>query len=495
MKEIEKLVNRIQEEGYLVSPGAIDRLKEIDDPERKSLSIIERLREIREPEEFIDSKAVEELLEEEKEEVEVEGSLYNPIAKEHEAEIEIINKDLAKESESTGSVEDFVENFKNRYEKTHKILKTRGENSAVKIKDVKKKKGDHVKVIGLITEKRTTKNSHIFLRVEDPTGMMKALVPSGNEEIKRKMEDTVYDEVIAFEGKLTNDDLFIINEIYYPDVPVREVKTTEEDIAIATTSDLHIGSKYFLEDNFKSFIEWLKGKKGNKRQKELAGKVKYLTIAGDLVDGVGVYPQQEEELEITDIYGQYKKLCDFIREIPSHIEIIIATGNHDAINKADPQPKLDPVLAEELGEMSNVTLVGSPAMLKLNGLKTLIYHGTSFDEIIANVPSLNYEKIKDVMKKTLKSRHVHPIYGEKPITPEREDHLVIEEPPDIYQAGHVHKNDYTKYKGTICVNSGTWQKVTPFQKKLGHKPTPCKLPVIETKKGKINVVRFDKGLS
>ncbi len=493
MEKIDQAINKIQENGYLVSSGAIDRIKELEDHNTVLDSIIERLKDSDFSEGFIEAEDIDELLDQEKE-VEIQGSLYTPLAKEHEAKIDILDKDLTKQSESTGKVKDFVENFKSRYHKIHNILKDRGENSAIQIENVKDKKNENVKVIGLLAEEKTTKNNHIFMKIEDPTGIMKALIPSGNKETKRKMENIIDDEVIALDGKMSNNDLFIVNDVHYPDTPIKEVETTEEDLAIVTTSDIHLGSKHFLEKNFKSFIEWLKGKKGNKKQKELAEKVKYITIAGDLAEGVGVYPDQEQELEITDIYGQYKKIGEYLEQIPSHIEIIIGTGNHDAANKADPQPKLDPVIAGRISELDNVTLVGSPSTFKLHGLKTLMYHGTSFDDIIAQMPKANHEKVKEIMEKTLKCRHVHPIYGEKPITPEREDHLVIEEVPDIYHTGHIHRNDYTKYKGTICVNSGTWQKTTPYQKKLGHTPTPGKLPVIETKKGKINVLRFDKGL-
>ncbi len=491
MEKVQKAVKRIKEKGYLVSAETIEELKEKEEP----LKIVEKIEEsTSESKAIIEPEDLERKEETEKKEVKTKGSLEHIEAKQHDADIEIINKDLSKESTSKGEVEDFVANFCNRHEKIHRILRSRGENSAVDIEQAKQKE-NKMKVIGLVTEKKTTKNGHIFMKIEDPTGLMKALVPNNKKETIKQTEDLVNDEVVALEGHMGNNNLFIIENIHYPDIPVKEQRTTEEDIAIVTTSDIHVGSNYFLKENFKSFIDWLKGDKGNKRQRKLAEKVKYVTMAGDLVDGVGIYPEQENELELADIHEQYKQFKKYIEEIPSHIHVIIGPGNHDAVNKADPQPRIAPEIIEELDELPNVIMVGSPAMLKLNGLKYLMYHGTSFDDIIPQIKSASYENIKGVMKKTLKSRHLHPIYGEKPITPEREDHLVIEEVPDIYHTGHVHKNGYDKYRGTICVNSGTWQEMTPFQRKIGHKPTPGKLPVIETKKGKINVLRFDKGLN
>jgi len=488
MEKIQTAVKTLREKGYLVSPETIDHLKQEENPEELAKKINEKTPE---------SKAIiepEDLKKKKRKQIEVKGSLEDFKSKQHEAEIEILKKDISKESTSKGEVEDFVENFKSRHRKIHKILRNRGENSAVDIERAKDKEED-MKIIGLITEKKTTKNGHVFMRLEDPTGLMKALVPNNQKELIEETNELVNDEVIAVEGHMGNNNLFIINNIHCPDLPVRELKTTEEDIAIVTTSDLHIGSKYFLEKNFEAFIEWLRGERGNERQRELAKKVKYLTIAGDLVDGVGVYPEQEKELTLTDIYQQYKQFKKYVEQIPDHIQIIIGPGNHDAVNKADPQPKIPPELIEGLEELPNIIMVGSPAVVKLHGLKFLMYHGTSFDDIIPQIKSASYENIKGVLKKTLKARHLHPIYGEKPVTPEREDHLVIEEAPDIYHTGHVHKNGYDKYRGTLCVNSGTWQEKTPYQKKIGHKPTPGKLPVIETKTGKINVLRFDQGIN
>jgi DNA polymerase II small subunit len=77
------------------------------------------------------------------------------------------------------------------------------------------------------------------------------------------------------------------------------------------------------------------------------------------------------------------------------------------------------------------------------------------------------------MKILLKSRHLSPIYGNRtPIAPESEDMLVIEDVPDIFHAGHVHMTEVGRYKGTLIVNSGAWQRQTKFQQTMGITPTP-----------------------
>ncbi len=61
--------------------------------------------------------------------------------------------------------------------------------------------------------------------------------------------------------------------------------------------------------------------------KTLASKVKYVVVDGDIVDGIGVYPNQDRDLAILDIYAQYKLFFNLISMIPDyiHIFVILAT--------------------------------------------------------------------------------------------------------------------------------------------------------------------------
>ena len=67
------------------------------------------------------------------------------------------------------------------------------------------------------------------------------------------------------------------------------------------------------------------------------------------------------------------------------------------------------------------------------------------------------------------------------IAPAEEDHLVIQEIPDIFHAGHVHTLDRMDYRGTLILNSGTWQDQTKFQANMGIVPTPGKVPIVNPK--------------
>ena len=43
---------------------------------------------------------------------------------------------------------------------------------------------------------------------------------------------------------------------------------------------------------------------------EIASKVKYIIIAGDIVDGIGHYPKQDQEIIESELKNQYKLAYD-----------------------------------------------------------------------------------------------------------------------------------------------------------------------------------------
>jgi len=252
-------------------------------------------------------------------------------------------------------------------------------------------------------------------------------------------------------------------------------------VAIAYLSDLHFGSKKFLEGEFTHFINWLNGSEG---RQDLAGKVKYLVIAGDIADGIGIYPEQEKELAVKDIYKQYDMFDAFLEKVPDYITVIVGPGNHDAVRRAEPQPIIP---YDMVG--SDVVRVGSPSRVEIEGLRHLIYHGNSLDSIIA-ASGLSYNNPHEAMLELVRRRHLSPIYGHNLIVPEDHDYLVIEDEPDVVHMGHVHKNGHMLYRGALLLNSGTFQDRTDFQVRMGHVPSPGLVPVLEAKTGKVNYMGF-----
>ncbi|MEJ2271639.1 MAG: hypothetical protein P8X91_03985 [Candidatus Bathyarchaeota archaeon] len=70
--------------------------------------------------------------------------------------------------------------------------------------------------------------------------------------------------------------------------------------------------------------------------------------------------------------------------------------------------------------------------------------------------------------------------------------MVIDTVPDIFHAGHVHVIKCNNYKGTLIVNSGAWQEQTDFQQKMGLKPDPGIVPIVNLQTSKISTIDFTK---
>ncbi|MFA6530242.1 MAG: DNA-directed DNA polymerase II small subunit [Candidatus Micrarchaeia archaeon] len=415
-------------------------------------------------------------------------SSYKPLAAEYSADIKTSHtRDVTGKSRSTGEIEDFIEYFRSRYQKLSKMLHGPSKYPYADLGEMKKHLNQTVKAIVLVSEISQTKKGNILLQVEDMTGSFKVVISKsrGKEKLFEKAGNVILDDVIAIIGKVF-EPYIIAEDIEWPDLPItREKKTCENDLATAYLSDIHFGSRYFLEKYFELFTEWLNGKG---EQKELAGKVKYVVVAGDIIDGIGIYPNQEKELIIKDVSKQYAMFDDFISRIPDYIEVIIAPGNHDAVRRGEPMPSIGKDLIT-----SDVTSLGNPATVSIEGIKHLVYHGTSIDSIIATLPNMSYNHPEKVMVEYLKRRHLSTIYGGNLIIPEKVDYLAIEEEPDVLHCGHVHKNGYALYRGTVVINSGTFQDRTEFQVKQGHVPTPAMVPVYEMKQGILKTLDFKIG--
>lgn len=420
---------------------------------------------------------------------------YHPPAAEAPSQLKILEEeDVTGKSSCTGKVEDFVELFRDRLRRTSRLLKGRASEAALVPLAALKNQTDRRKtrVIGMVRDRRTTKNGFTIIEIEDEETLQACLLPKdAPASLATAANDLVRDEVIAFDGIMSGS-LFIIKDITWPEMPFRPLKTIEEDLNVAFISDTQIGSKLFLQKQFTAFLEFLNGKTEHSEHREAAGKIKYLLVAGDVVDGVGIYPSQERELATKDVYTQFEIFSEFIKNIPPHIEVIVGPGNHDPVRNAQPRPRIVQEFSRELEKLGNVHFVGDPAWLELHGFKTLMFHGDGFYTMTSAMSRLSNAHMhpETVAVEMLKRRHLCPPYGDNPIVPEKRDYLFINEPPDIVHFGHVHRNGYANYRGTMIVNSGTWQDVTDYILKQGHEPTPCQLPLYNLKTASLSVINF-----
>lgn len=419
---------------------------------------------------------------------------WKPKAKEYESEIQII-KDVTGNSNCEGTTSDFTKLFVDRYDVLRKILRSQRREiaNAIPINRVKKSNVQEIQLIGIIKNVRTTKNGHKLIEIEDDTGVATAIALKNSPEVINMANEVVLDEIIGIKGQLSkNGDLIVIKSVVFPDISIQNEKhKSDVPVCAAFLSDIHIGSKQFMEKEWQSFLRWLNGEVGNSRQKDVAGKIKYLVVPGDVVDGIGIYPDQEEELSITDVYRQYEALAEQFQLIPDHISIIMQPGNHDAVRPAEPQPTFEKEI-QDLFSGNDITFVGNPCYFSLHGVEILSYHGQSLLDFATNIQQLKYNEPVETMKVMLRKHHLAPTYGGyTPLAPEHSDYMVIDKVPDIFVTGHVHLAAIGDYRGVTLINASSWQAQTSYQKMLNFIPDSAKLPLVDLKSGNITMMDFN----
>ncbi len=418
--------------------------------------------------------------------------VFRPYAKGIDAEIKVV-EDPTDKMCGTGSIEEYLEYFRDRFKKLQRILRQRMDTKdASSISEaLKASLNFKVKVIGMITEKREHQQK-LFFRIEDLEAEATVLVsPRMNQGTLEKARQLMLDQVVCVSAIKGRNDLLIAEEFLWPDVPQRKPEKASRPVYAVLTSDLHVGSKMFMGDALSRFVLWLNGKYGDENLRKIASHVKYVVIAGDLVDGIGVYPNQVKELAMRDVHKQYRALAKFVGQIPDYIEVIVTPGNHDASRKALPQPALPKDYAEPLYEARRVISLGNPSTVQLHGVELLLYHGRSLDDVIATAPNMSFDAPEKAMRLLLQSRHLAPVYGNRtPIAPEKKDFMVIENPPDIFHAGHIHVLGYENYRGTLIINSGAWQKQTEYQRRMRLEPTPGIVPIINLQTLEVTTINF-----
>ncbi|VVB70809.1 DNA polymerase II small subunit [uncultured archaeon] len=388
---------------------------------------------------------------------------------------------------NTGELKEFVQYFKDRLLKLRKIIQGNLFQQGLITVQNSKEFLDRREVViaGLVNSKSTTKNGNIRIELEDETSKITCIVSKDSEAFK-KTDELVEDEVIGLRGGISNS-LFIVKEIIYPEVPMRTWQALQdEDEYVAFLSDLHFGSKYCLKNKLKTAIEFLNGN----IQEEIGKKIKTVLICGDVVDGIGIFPEQEKELEEKNIYNQFKEFEDFVLQINEDKRIVIIPGNHDPVRLAEPQPTIPVKFLPNLANRKNVVMGTNPCTVEIKGKKILMYHGRSLFSISTQIPKIqepfkNPDKIAEIW---LRKRHLNPIYGFNPIVPEPEDELVIKDLPDVIHFGDIHHNAASVYRGIRIINSGTFQDTTELQKKGGLVPTPGIIPILNLKNGSIKQV-------
>ncbi|TFG19823.1 MAG: hypothetical protein EU530_05090 [Promethearchaeota archaeon] len=426
-------------------------------------------------------------------------SRFKPIAKDYAEQIEIL-QDPNTNLYTTGSIDDFIAQFRDRFERLSEILLQNPEvKNVIPINEAKSlHSSGTVNIIGMVTDKSPSRGGHaIKFSLDDQTEEIDVVVRNDDRNVKtyESMIYLVKDEVVFVSGFLKVDmsygsRVLFANKIIWPDIPMgNKTHIPSCPVSFALLSDLHIGSDNFLENVFTRFTRYLNGEIGTERDQEEAGKIKYVIVCGDLVDGIGIYADQVNELEITDIYKQYEKAAELFSKIPDYVKIIYIPGNHEPVRKAIPHPAVPSKYCKSFLDLG-VTSLGDPSMIELHGIQFLLYHGDGIIDMNNNIPGLLSNKPTHTMKEFLRCRHLSPTFGKEHTekAPTAIDWLVVDQIPHVFHTGHMHINDLGHYRNVLLVNSGCFQAQTKFMKSLGINPTPGKVPIISEKYGKLDTI-------
>jgi len=212
------------------------------------------------------------------------------------------------QSTGTGEYGDFVKVFRDRYEKLSKQLRGR----------VNHRPTDAVESMGGGATRPSSEWSPTFARRQAATGWSNSRDTNGtfpclimkDRKWADQVQELLFDEVIAVEGTLADDaGILFVDSMHFPDVPrTFKPSTADRHVQAALISDVHVGSQEFMEDAWHRFADWL--------HTEEAASIEYLLIAGDMVEGVGVYPDQDEELDVVDIFDQYRAFSEYLKGSP-----------------------------------------------------------------------------------------------------------------------------------------------------------------------------------
>ena len=390
------------------------------------------------------------------------------------------------ETEQSGKLENILNLFEDRFEQLHKVLRQEmGFKRTSTIREIRKNRSAfrhrECNVIGIVANSRRTKSGGKMIELEDKTGTLNVFVRKEDPAAAT----ILHDDVIGVTGNFSESgDMFFVSRVQFPEFLDTQNKGGQEfdPVSIAFASDIHIGSKYFLEKEWFDMLDWLNS------DHHVAKNIKYLVLSGDVVDGIGVYPGQDDNLNITDVYDQYEFCARSLDKLPDHITPIILPGNHDAVRPAEPQPVLEPLIQQKF---NSTVHVGNPCRMELSGIDVLSYHGKGIDDMVPRMKNVTYEAPVEAMKEMMNKRHLAPMWGERnALSPEEEDQMTIIKKPDIFVTGHTHAHQQEWYRGTQLIVSSTWQGQSDFMRMLGYKPKMGYLSVYNIQNRESKTIQF-----
>ena len=318
-KELTLALNYALNKGFQIHPDAFKILENVD---------VKKLEKI--IKEIVREKTRQKLFQINQDDLETYLGIKEDLSL--ESEIKILSDPTSKITSGEG-VKGYNALFSSRFNKLKRIISDRPESkslkSAASLKNTKIE--DDLYVCGLVTVRNSERNITKIV-LEDPSGSFEGII--FDEELQKTAGTLLMDQFVMARVGSGKNSGYIIKDLILPDIPEQAKNKSESEAYAVFLSDLHIGSKYFMEDEFSEFVSWISS------PDPVARKIRFVLIGGDLVDGVGIYPNQNKELVCQTIEEQLEKVEGLLDKIPKNVKIIIMPGNHDPGRRALPQPAI-----------------------------------------------------------------------------------------------------------------------------------------------------------
>ena len=402
------------------------------------------------------------------------------------------------------NIETFRQLFLNRYEQLSTILKNNiKEQFPLLNQNLTKEqipKDINGILIGMVQDTRVLTTNKFVIQLENPKSeILTRCVMVQDSESFPGYRDILRDSVIGIIGVLPKNfqggyiTAFWGKDIIRPGFQPKEFRSTTDSHKILFVSDIHFGSQNFVRSVFAKLIKFLTLNDLDSQFQKLASEISTLMIVGDLVEGVGLFPDQKSDILYHSLQAQYDGLSVLLRDIPKNINIIVIPGEHDATQIPNPQPAIDKKIAKGLLELPNLESFGNPIRLSIENMSILAFHGQKNEVLFEK--HLHLDPINPIIgiQHLLEYRHLYPEYGSfNPITPFKRDYLVIDEIPDVVVSGHFHQAHFKEYKGVKIITCGSFQREE-------HKRSKDKLntylgvfPVLDTHTGEVEMLDLKK---
>ena len=226
-------------------------------------------------------------------------------AKDHDLSVEI-TQTIGADTQASEKVDAFRDLFLDRYKRIKRYVENCYDfQNAQTLSEITGNREKYsqwnavARSVVMVLEASKTRKGYLRLVVEDTTGEMDAMV---SPEVLTRIGSIATDDIIGIEGQLSKDGgMFWVRHVVFPNIVPKTPDYSENaPLSAAFISDIHRGADNFLDKEWNKMLKWLNS------DDPIAQNIGYLVISGDIVDGVGVYPNQEQELDISDLYEQYQ---------------------------------------------------------------------------------------------------------------------------------------------------------------------------------------------